>query len=328
MWLMKRVAAVGAALLVLLPLAGCSLLFHQDDVAEDPMRELVGDLPSVLEVGSTAEGTFNALLWVSVSELDAGDLHTLVASAEEVLAGREATFKIALEDQVLLTIVFPHEFSIDELTTEVDYWLALSAANNAPLGILLQTSWHGNYRNIWDPDKTDAVDWEVLRAVPDPSTTFHSFNLDGIWADDAMPPSDVIALRDRLAAIELGDEESLALENFSPGYIEVRYQAPGAGGTDPTALPGWNRVRDAVSEVAAFRSPQANVVFQDTVDWAQTASLYLGACDVIADESRDEVSAQLVASLMSSGIEFPLGVASGFCNEPVGLTADGRLVDS
>ena len=36
---MKRGAAVGAAFLVLLSLGGCSLLFHQDDVAEDPMRE-------------------------------------------------------------------------------------------------------------------------------------------------------------------------------------------------------------------------------------------------------------------------------------------------
>jgi hypothetical protein len=324
MWLMKRVAAVGAALLVLLPLAGCSLLFHQDDVAEDPMRELVGDLPSVLEVGSTAEGTFNALLWVSVSELDAGDLHTLVASAEEVLAGREATFKIALEDQVLLTIVFPHEFSIDELTTEVDYWLA----NNAPLGILLQTSWHGNYRNIWDPDKADAVEWEVLRAVPDPSTAYHSYYLDDIVSHTAMPTPEVLALRDRLSAIELGDGESLELEYFSPGYIEVRYRAAGAGRTDPTALPGWGRIQEAVSQVAALRLPQANFVFQGPDMGDPTASLHLGACDVVADESKDEASAELVASLTNSGIEFPLGVASGFCNEPVGLTADGRFVDS
>lgn len=331
MWRMKRAAAAGAVLLVLLSLTGCFRWWHEHDVSEGPLRERIGELESVVEVASWVDHMFGqttSFVTVTVSDLIESDLQTIVANVDELLAGRDVTFDIRFDDVGVLSIGYPHDFSAEELANEVRYWLALSEANGAPLGMNLHNSFHGPYRNIWDPDKTDVVDWDALRAVPDPSTANRTYYLDGIVSEGSMPTPDVLALRDRLSAIELGDEESLELEYFAPGYIEVRFRAPGAGRTDPTALPSWAQVGEAVSQVAALRLPQSNFVLQGTGNWAPTASLYLGECVVIADESQDEASAELVTALSASGIEFPLGVGSGFCNDAVGLTADGHMVDS
>jgi hypothetical protein len=317
MWVMNRVAAAGAALVVL-SLTGCSLLFHQDDVAEDPLRERIGDLVSVVDIRSTVDGfTDRSYFSVSVNELVESDLHTIVASADELLAGRDVTFKVALDEQVLLTIVFPNDFSAEELASEVDYWIALSGANKAPLGILLQHSRTGRYRNIWDPDKTDLVDWEALRAVPDSSTADLSYHLDDIVSLTSMPTPDVIALRDRLVAIEVADDETVSLEYFAPGYIMVRYFSPEAGRSDPTAVANWPRVQEVVSEIAAMGLPQSNFVFStDFSDgYASGASVHLGDCAQIEGENPGWASAELATALTSSGIEFPLGMSSGFCDD-------------
>jgi hypothetical protein len=315
MWVMNQVAVGGAALLVMLSLTGCSGWFGQDDVAEEPLRERIGDLASVVEVASAAESrVFDARVWVSVSELVESDLHAIVASADELLTGRDVTIKIALDEQVLLTIVFPHEFSAEELATEVDYWLALSNANQAPLGILLQTGGHGQSRNIWDPDKSDPVDWDALRAVPDPSTAYHDYFLDDMVLIAAIPPPDVLAFRDRLAAIELGDDESTVLEYAAPGYVMVRYYSPEAGRTDPTTSASWPQLQRVAEEVAALGLPQANIVVS-TEDFDHGASVHLGDCDELGDGAENWASDELAAALASSGIEFPLGVSSGFCDD-------------
>jgi hypothetical protein len=324
MWVMKRVAVVGAMLLVLLSLTGCVAWFYQsyvaedassEDVAEGPLREQIGDLASVVEVASSVDDMFGRTVWVSVSELVESDLQAIVASADELLAGGDVTFNIAFEGHNLLVIVYPNEFSAEELASEVDYWLALSSANKAPLGILLQASASGRYRNIWDPDETDILDWDALRAVPDPSTADHSYYLDDIVAHISMPTPDVIAFRDRLVAVELGDDESVSLDYVTPVFVFVRYVSPEAGSSDPAAMASWPRVREIVSELAALGLPQSNFVF-NVEGYASGADLYLGACADVDEEEPNWASAELVDALTSSGLEFPLGVSVGFCNDP------------
>lgn len=81
---------------------------------------------------------------------------------------RDVTFKITFEGNNLLLIEYPNGFSAEAISGEVDYWLAVSNANGAPLGMMLKELRYAPDRNIWDPDESDPVEWEALRAVPDP----------------------------------------------------------------------------------------------------------------------------------------------------------------
>jgi hypothetical protein len=313
---MKRTGAGIAALLVLLALTGCGRWFVQPDVSEEPLRERLSDIATVTEVSSSVDGVFGATVWVVVDELVDSDIQAIVAEADELLAGRDATFKIAYGQDNLLLIAYPNGFSAEAMSGEVDYWLALSRANGAPLGMMLQELRHGPDRNIWDPDKSDAVDWEALRAVPDPSSAELSWYLDGFVAKVSMPTADVVAFRNRLATVPLGDDESVEVSYFIPGFVEVRYESPEAGLADPSASASWPRVKEIVSQLATLGLPQSNLVFYTDRFHENGASLHLGECSEVDDDEPLWKSAELVAALTDSGIEFPLGVSSGFCNDP------------
>jgi hypothetical protein len=278
------------------------------------LHERPSDLASVVDVVYTDDEMFGETVWVVVNELVESDLHAITARAHRFLAGREVDIKIRFEERNLLTIAYPNDFSAEELAHEVDYWLALSNANSAPLGILLQHGWEGRYRNIWDPDETDVVDWDALRAVPDSSTAERSYYLDEMVVLTSMPTPDVLAFREGLAAIELGDDETVSVDYSAPGYVFVRYFSPEAGRSDPTALGSWPRVREIVSEIAALGLPQSNFVFS-TDDFATGASLHLGDCAQLSDENANWRSAELAAALASSGAGLPVGVSSGFCDD-------------
>lgn len=308
---MRRIAAAGVAVLVVLCLSGCGRWFVQHDVAEEPLREQIEDVASVVEIASSVDGTFGATVAVRVDELVAADIHTIVARADELLAGRDVKFQIALGDQGLLSLIYPLDFSADEIASEVDYWLALSSANEAPLGMLLQD---GPYRNIWDPDKDDKLDWDALRAVPDTSTAELSWYLDDMVAKVTMPTPDVIALHDRVAAIQVGDDEELLLDYFAPGYALVRYISPDAGLTDPTASASWPRLQEAVSEIKEGGPPAVNLVFH-TEGSANGGTLHFGECATLAEDHANWASAELFAALTSANPQIAAGVGAGFCDD-------------
>lgn len=309
---MNRVAAAGAALLMLLSITGCGSLFVRHDVSEKPLRAQLSDVATVVEVTSSVDNMFGATVWVSVNKLVESDLQAIVAHADKLLAGRDVTFKIAFDKLNLVTIVYPNQFSAEGLSREVQYWLALSSANGGPLGILLQAGADGPYRNIWDPDESDVVNWRALRAVPDPLPPDRSWYLDGFVALGAMPTPEVVAFRDRLAAITLGDAEKVTVDYSAPGFVEVRYQSPEAGLSDPTASASWPRVQEIVTHLAALSLPQSNFVFI-TGGSKNVVDLHLGECSKLEAEEPHWASAELVAALTNSGIKFPVGVSSGYC---------------
>lgn len=311
---MNRLAAGAVALLILLSLTGCGPLFVKHDVSEKPLREQLSHVATVVEVTSSVDDMFGATVWVSVKKLVESDLQAIVAHVDKLLAGRDVTFKIAFHQDNLLTIVYPNQYSADGLSREVTYWLALSKANGAPLGILLQKGGDGPYRNIWDPDESDAVNWGALRAVRDPLPPDRSWYLDGFVAEGAMPTPEVVAFRDRLATITLGHDESLGVDVFAPGYVQVRYKSPEAGLADPTASASWPRVQEIMTQLAALGLPQSNFVFI-TDDTKKGASLHLGKCSNAEAEDPLWASAALVAALTHSGITFPVGVHVGFCTD-------------
>lgn len=70
-----------------------------------------------------------------------------------------------------------------------------------------------------------------------------------------MPAAEVVAFRDRLAAITLGEDESAAVSEVAPGYVEVRNESPEAGLADPTDVASWPRVQEIVSQLAALGLP-------------------------------------------------------------------------
>jgi hypothetical protein len=265
----------------------------------------------VVEVRSQAEGVFSAQVIVEVSSLVESDLKSIVAAANDLLAGRDASLVVVADHLSVLDLNYPLDHSFDQLAQEVDYWLALSSANGAPLGMLVQS---GPYRNIWDPDETDAIDWEALRAVPDPSLARRVWHLGGIWATNSMPTADVVALRETLGTVDPTEDESFWLEYDFPDYIEVRFRSVEAGLSDPTTAANWPQVQEAVSQIAALKLPQSNFVIWDE-GYEHAAFLHLGDCaDVSEDEPQFE-SAELVAALVSTSIDFPLGIGEGFCND-------------
>jgi hypothetical protein len=317
---MKRFAALSVAVLVLLALAGCSLLFRQHDVSEQPLRETLSDIATVDDVTSSVDRMFGVTYWITVTDLVESDIQAIVERAGKVFAGRDVALTINFDDQGLLAVVYPSDFPDEDLSDEIHYWLALSEANGAPLGMTLG---HGPYRDIWDPDEIDGsdsdgsddVDWDALRAVPDGSTAYLTWYLDDFVAVETMPTPEVVALRDRLAAIPLGDEEKLVVDYFAPGYVEVRFQSPDAGLADPTTAASWAGVLEAVSQLAALDLPQSNFVACNE-GCKRGASLYLGECSEVDDEDEPGwASPELVAALKRSGIEFPRGVESGYCND-------------
>lgn len=312
---MKRLAALSVAVLVLLALTGCSLLFRKHDVSEKLLRETLSDIGTVDDVTSSVDNTFGVTYWIAVTDLIESDIQAIVERAGKVFAGRDVTFKITFDDEPLLLIEYPSVSSAEDMSNEIHYWLALSKANGAPLGMMLQDLPHGPDRNIWDPDESDDVDWDALRAVPDQSTAELSWYLDDFVAKETMPTPEVVALHDRLVAIPLGDEEKLIVGYFVPGYVEVRYQSPDAGLTDPTQAASWPGVQEAVSQLAALGLPQSN--FVACTEWCKEgASLYLGECSAVDDEDEPGwASPELVAALKRAGIEFPHGVESGYCND-------------
>jgi hypothetical protein len=311
---MYRAAAGGVALLVLLSLTGCGQLFVHHDASEKPLREQLSHVATVTDVTSSVDDLFGATVWVTVNKLVESDLQEIVADADKLLAGSDVTFKIVYPSDNLLAIVFPNQYSAQGLVDEVHYWLALSKANGAPLGILLQKGADGPYRNIWDPDETDAVNWEALRAVPDPLPPDRTWFLDGFVVADAMPTPEVVAFRDRLAAIQLGEHEKLTVDYVAPGHVQVRYKSPEAGLPDPTASASWPRVQEIMTQLAALGVPQSNFVFI-TDDTKKGASLHLGKCSRVDAEEPHWASAELVAALNSSGITFPVGMSIGFCGD-------------
>ena len=307
---MRRAAAV-VVVLVMLSVSGCGELYNSDDVAEKPMRERIGGLSSVVAVRSQAEGLFSAKVVVDVSSLVESDLQSIVAAGNDLLAERDASLVIATEEHSVLSIDYPVDHSLEQLAQEVDYWLALSTANGAPLGMMVQ---RGPYRNIFDPDETDALDWEALRAVPDPSAARRVWHLGGIWATNSMPPDDVVALRHTLGTVDPTEDESFWVEYEAPDYIEVRFRSVEAGLADPTTAANWPQVQEAVSHIAALTLLQSNFVIWDE-GYEHAAFLHLGDCaEVLEDEPQHE-SAALVAALVSASIEFPLGIGEGFCND-------------
>lgn len=311
---MKRLAAGGLALLVLLSLTGCGLLFVRHDVSEKPLRKLLSNVATVVDVTSQDDDTFGRTVWVTVNKLVESDLQTVVADANKLLAGHHATFKITFRKDNLLTIVYPNQFSADELSREVTYWLAMSSAEGAPLGIILQKGVDGPYRNIWNPAGDGAaVKWQALRAVPDPGPPDRTWYFDGFVAEKAMPTPEVVAFKDRLTAIPLGHGESVGVDYFLPGYVEVRYISPDAGLADPTTSASWPRVQEIVTQLAALDLPQSNFVFVSDKFSKNLSSLHLGACSKV--ESEGQAWPQLAAALTSSGINFPRGVSSGFCDD-------------
>ena len=129
-----------------------------------------------------------------------------------------------------------------------------------------------------------------------------------------MPTAEVIAFRDRLATIPLGNDESVKVDYFGPGFVDVRYQSPEAGLSDPTASTSWPRVQEIVTQLAALGLPQSNFTF-NTDGFKKGASVHLGGCSKLKAEEPHWASAELVAALTHSGITFPVGVHVGFCGD-------------
>jgi hypothetical protein len=313
---MKRLAAGVVALLVLLSLAGCEGLFVRHDVSEKPLRKQLSNVSTVVDVTSSVDNVFGRTVWVTVNKLVESDLQTVVADADKLLARGHVTFKIAFGKNNLLTIVYPNQFSADELSREVTYWLALSSAEGHPLGIILQAGKQGPYRNIWNPDGDGAVvKWQALRGVPDPGPSDRTWYFDGFVAEVGMPTPDVVAFKDKLVAIPLGKDESVTVDYFvAPSYVEVRYKSPDAGLADPTTSASRPRVEEVLTQLAALDLTQSNFVFI-TDDNKKGASLHLGGCTKVEPEEPHWASAQLAAALTSSGIKFPRGMSSGFCDD-------------
>lgn len=311
---MKRLAAGAVALLVLLSLTGCGSFFVRHDVSEKPLQEQLSHVATVVDVTSSVDDMFGHTVWVNVNKLVESDLQTVVRDADKLLAGRDVTFKITLRNYTLLTIVFPNQFSADELSHEVTYWLAMSSAEGAPLGMILEAGKQGRFRNIWNPAGDGAaVKWQALRAVPDPGPPDRDWFLDGFVAMTAMPTPEVVAFKDRLAAIPLGHGESVVVEYFVPGFVGVRYISPDAGLADPTASASWPRVQEIVTQLAALDLPQSNFVFVTDKFSRKLSSVHLGACSKV--QSEGQAWPQLAAALTSSGINFPRGVSSGYCDD-------------
>ena len=316
---MKRLAALSVAVLVLLALTGCSLLFRQHDVSEQPLRETLSDIATVDDVTSSVDNMFGVTYWIAVTDLVESDIQAIVERAGPVFAERDVMLKVTFEDEPLLLVVYPSDFSAEDLSNEIHYWIALLEANGA---LLTMTLGHGPYRDINDPDEIDRVDsderddvdWDALRAVPDGSTAYLTWYLDDFVAIETMPTPEVIAFRDRLATIDLGDDESVTADYFAPGFVEVRYESPDAGLSDPTTAASWPRVQEIVSQLTALGLRQSNFVFF-TDGYTKGAELHLGECAELAVEEPHWASAELVAALTGSGIEFPVGVSSGFCED-------------
>ena len=325
-----RRGMVGGLLVVAaLLLSGCtevvSLVNKANiDVGLQNLTATLEVIPSVTTVTATAKITpefnYTVEVRVTVDELVEPDLLEVVAAvtetfASDVFVATEALiFGLSSANGAQLALSQPLTVPADELRQDIQYWIGISVVYATPLSMEVAP---GSRVIAAYNDVTQEPDWAVLRAVPDDSSVSKQWYLGGFSFSEEFPPDSVLRLRTALRALAVGDEESVEVWNYHPGYIEVSFfPAEPRAIDEPADSVAWPRVSQALQLIADAHIALANFVYyyESTSDSSTFApnNVHLGVCATEVRKAPGDDA--LWEALAASNPQLPDGSGAGYCD--------------